>query len=216
MGRADFIESAANADTAATVCDPARWPEGRLALVGPAGAGKTHLVHALMAETGAARVPARDLDEAAVPALVAAGPVAVEDVDGDGGLGLAAEKALFHLLNLARAEGAPVVLTGRAAPARWPVALPDLASRLAAIAPVSLAPPDDALLTALIAKLLADRQLTHEAGLPAYLARRIERSCAAALDVVERLDRASYVERRNLTRRLAAAVLDDTGLDGLS
>jgi chromosomal replication initiation ATPase DnaA len=209
MGRADFIESAANAAALALVCDPGRWPSGRLALVGPAASGKTHLVHVLMAGTGAVRVEAPALSVDAVPSLAASGCIAVEDADRMGGAPdqAAAEAALFHLLNLAGQEGASVLLTGRDAPARWPVALPDLASRLAALTPVRLAAPDDALLAAVIGKLLADRHLRHEPGLPDYLAARIERSFAAAQALVAQLDAASLAERRNLTKAWAGTVL---------
>jgi chromosomal replication initiation ATPase DnaA len=209
MGRGDFIESAANRTALALLDDRSRWPGGRLALIGPAGAGKTHLVHVLMAETGAARVEAPMLRADTVPSLVATGCVAVEDADRlpSAHNPAQAEAALFHLLNLAMQERAPVLLTGRDAPARWAIALPDLASRLAALTPVRLALPDDALLAALIAKLLGDRQLHFEAGLPDYLAARIERSFDAAQRIVERLDAVSFAERRNVNKRLAGDVL---------
>jgi chromosomal replication initiation ATPase DnaA len=209
MGRGDFIESAANCAALAVLSDRSRWPEGRLALTGPPGAGKTHLVHVLMAETGAARIEAPALRAETVPALVAAGCIAVEDADRlpEAPEPALAEAALFHLLNLAAQQGARLLLTGREAPSRWPVALPDLASRLAALTPVQLAPPDDALLAAVIAKLLGDRQLHFEAGLPEYLASRIERSFDAAQRIVARLDATALAERRNLNKRLAADVL---------
>jgi chromosomal replication initiation ATPase DnaA len=211
MGRDDFVVGPANAAALALLDGPAAWPEGRLALSGPAGSGKTHLVHVFMAATGAARVQADALSADVVPALVGAGAVALEDLDRSPG----AEHAAFHLLNLARAERVPVLLTGRTPPAHWPVALPDLASRLAPAAVARLHLPDDALLAAVIAKLLADRHLRHEDGLPAMLATRIERSFDAARAAVERLDTVSLAERRNLTRRLVADLFPpgDAGQD---
>jgi chromosomal replication initiation ATPase DnaA len=207
MGREDFVVSPSNAEAAATVADPARWPGGRLALTGPAGAGKSHLVHVLMAETGAIRVDAAALRTEDAPSLVAAGVVAVEDADRLPAP--EAERAAFHLLNLAAAEGARVLLTGAAPPARWRAGLPDLASRLAALPVARLAPPDDALLEAVIAKQLDDRRLSYDPALPGWLAARIERSFAAARAAVERLDALSLAERRNLTRRFAAEMLPD-------
>lgn len=197
MGRGDFYVSPANAAALGLLDRPHTWPEGRLALCGPAGSGKTHLAHVFIAATGAALVGAAALTPEAVPHLIGAGAVALEDLDRGGH-----EQAVFHLLNLARAEGVPVLLTGRTPPSRWPVALPDLASRLAAIAVGKLHLPDDDLLAAVIAKLLADRHLRHDPGVPEALAARIERSFDAARDAVERLDSVSLAERRNLTRRL--------------
>jgi chromosomal replication initiation ATPase DnaA len=206
LGRDDFILSDSNAAAARIVAAPRCWPGGRLALIGPEGSGKTHLARCFMAETGAACVEAPALRDPDVPALLASGGVAVESADR-----LAApeaERALFHLMNFAAAEEKPILLTGREAPARWPAALPDLASRLSALPIAALAPPDDALLEAVIAKHFADRSLQVEPGLPAYLARRIERSFAAAAAAVDALDAASLVAKRKPSRRLAAAALD--------
>lgn len=203
LGRRDFFVSAANAEAAAAVAAPESWPGGRLALAGPAGCGKTHLAHVFAAETGAPVVEAAGLRAEAAPDLLRFGVAAVEDADrleGDAG----AEAALFHVLNLAAAEGARLLLSGREPPARWPVRLPDLASRLAATAVARIGPPDEDLLAAVIAKELDDRRLRHEAALPDYLARRIERSFAAARAAIDRLDAASLAERRPITRRLAA------------
>lgn len=211
MGRADFIETPANAEAAALIAAWRGWPERRLALCGPEGAGKTHLAHVFMAESGAATVAARDLTAADAPGLVARGAAVVEDVDRIADLppdrAPGAEAALFHLMNLAAAEGCALLMTGRAPPARWPAALPDLASRLAALTPARLGAPDDALLAAVIAKALDDRGLRFEPGVPAYLAARIERTFAAAEAAVALLDAASLAQGRAITRKLAGEVL---------
>ncbi len=204
LGRADFVQTRANAEAATLIGAWRRWPGGRLALCGPEGSGKTHLAHVFAAEAGAAVVAAGALDEAGAPALVARGAVAVEDVDR---MGQGSETALFHLMNLAAAEGAALLLTGREPPARWPVALPDLRSRLQALTPARLMAPDDALLAAVVAKALQDRALRFEPALPAYVAKRIERSFAAAQAAVAALDAASLALRRPITRKLAAQVL---------
>ncbi len=185
------------------------WPGRRLALCGPEASGKTHLAHVCAAESAAALARGRDLDAASPLALLGGGALVVEDADrlGAAARPAEAEAALHHLLNLAAAEGAALLLTGRAAPAHWPAALPDLRSRLSALSAAQLRAPDDALLTAVIAKLLDDRSLAFEAGLPAYLARRIERSFAAAHAIVEALDAGSLAARRPITRKLAAELL---------
>ena len=118
-----------------------------------------------------------------------------------------AERALFHLLNLASAEGCAVLLTGRAAPARWGVGLPDLASRLQAIAVAQIDAPDDALLAAVLAKNFFDRQLRISETLIRYLVPRMERSFAAAREIAERLDRAALASGSPIGRKLAAEAL---------
>ncbi|WP_371037853.1 chromosomal replication initiator DnaA [Rhodosalinus sp. FB01] len=208
LGRDDFFVSPANAEALATVEGWRDWPGGKLVLVGPQGAGKTHLAHVWAALSGARIVAAAELAAADIPAL-AARPVAVEDADRIAQDG-AAEAALFHLHNLALAERRALLVTGRGAPGRWGLGLPDLESRLQAAGIVRLAAPDDALLSALLAKLFADRQLSPSPDTITYLTRRIDRSFAAAARIVAKLDRAALAGKRPVTRALAAEVLDET------
>lgn len=192
---ADFIAGAPNEAALAWLADPARWPGLRLALHGPPGAGKTHLLHLFAYRNSAALAPA-----AALPADPAA-PLAIDDADQ------APEAALLHLLNLAAERRLPLLLAARAAPARWPLALPDLASRLAATTAVAIAEPDDALLAALLARLLAERQLAVAPHVQTYLLNRLPRTAAAMRDAAATLDRAGLEARRPVTRALAAATL---------
>src|SRR5262249_55647593 len=131
------------------------WPARTIALIGPEGAGKSHLA-AIWARAAAADVIASHaLDALSVPQALSAGALAIEDADRSE----LDEAALFHLLNLAKEQSTCVLITARRMPASWPVKLPDLASRLRALPVVALDPPDDAFLTAILVKLFADRQL---------------------------------------------------------
>jgi chromosomal replication initiation ATPase DnaA len=187
------------------------WSGRKLVLSGPDGAGKTHLAHVWSGLSGARIVSATALTEAMIPDL-AQGPVAVEDVPEIAG-DPAAQTALFHLHNMVLAEGHALLLTGRGEASRWGLSLPDLASRISGTQSATLAPPDDALLAAVLAKLFADRQITPKPDVIPYLIRRIDRSFAAAREIVALLDTASLAQKRPLTRKLAAAVLDkDTNL----
>ena len=80
---------------------------------------------------------AKLLSIADLPAAFATGALVVEDLEAAG----LDERALFHLLNLAREEGAYVLLTARSALAGFPVTIRDLASRLRAVPAVALTPP---------------------------------------------------------------------------
>lgn len=209
LGRADFYVSPANADAVALVDGGAAWPNGRMVLAGPEGAGKSHLAAVWSSETGAAVVAAGAID--APDRLATAGRVVVEDADRP--LGRDGEVALFHLANLLAQSGGRLLLTARTPPARWTVRLPDLASRMQASGLATLAPPDDALLSAVLVKQFADRQIAPPAALIPWLVLRIDRSFAAAADAVDRLDRAALVEGRPITRALARRVLH-LGPDG--
>ena len=120
------------------------------------------------------------------------------------------ERALFHLMNLAREEEAYVLITARVPPTELKIDLRDLRSRLRAVPVVSLLPPDDQLFRALIVKFCADRQLAVDEAVVSYLANRIERSYAAARDTVAFLDGEALRLGRPLTRAFAGEVLRKT------
>lgn len=206
LGRDDFFVSPANAAAVATIEGWQGWPARKLMLVGPPGAGKTHLAHVWAALSGARVVGADRLAGADIPAL-AVGNVVVEDCARIAGHG-EAEAALFHLHNLALAEGGTLLFTAATPANFWPLALPDLASRLQATPMVRIAPPDDALLAAVLMKLFSDRQLTPSPATIPYLLRRIDRSFQAARDTVARLDAASLERHQPITQSLARDVLD--------
>ncbi len=210
LGRAAFFVAPANRLALALVDSWPAWPGGRLAVTGPAGAGKTHLVHVWAARAGAQILSLRDVCDLDLAVLPGSALLAVEDVDRLSALRRRrgeAEVALFHLCNHLAAGGGSLMISGRRAPVRWSVHLPDLASRLRAATVAKLDAPDDALLAALLVKLFADRQVAVAPGLIDYLVSRIERSSAAAETTVAALDRAGLSGRRPLTPRLAAEVL---------
>jgi chromosomal replication initiation ATPase DnaA len=208
-GRAAFFVAPANELAVAQIEDWRGWPEGKLALIGPEGAGKTHLAHVWAELTGAPVVHAVDLPDADLPALAGAHAVAVENADRIGG-DAPAEAALFHLHNLLRSTGGALLVTARRSPRDWRLGLPDLASRMQATATVHLNPPDDALLAAVLVKLFADRQLAVKPDLIGYLVERMERSFAAAAVTVAAIDREALATGHRPGIRLARAVLDKT------
>jgi chromosomal replication initiation ATPase DnaA len=172
-------------------------------LVGPEGCGKSHLAAVWADVAGARSIAAHALDTANLPGALATGALVVEDLKpGDFD-----ERTLFHLLNLAREDGAFVLFTARMPPAAFDIELKDLRSRLRAVPVVSLQPPDDQLLRALLVKFCADRQLMVDESVVGYLANRLERSYAAARQAVELMDREALRQGRPVTRAFAAELL---------
>ncbi len=202
---ADFLADRSNAEALAWLARTADWPGGRLAIWGGEGRGKTHLLHAWAEREGAALLPGEALR--GLVALPRSGGVAVDDAD------IAAEEPLLHLLNAAAEARLPVLLAGRAAPARWPTELPDLASRLRAVAAVELHVPGDDMLRTLLARLLSDRQLAVPEPLQDWLLLRLPRDPAALREAAARLDRAALAQGRRVTRPVAVSVLAAFGAD---
>ena len=184
----------------------------RLVLIGPEGSGKSHLAHIWAGLSGADLFPASEV-VALDPDAVTQDALCVEDVHLIA-RDMAAQTALFHIHNFAMERGTPLMLTGRGGVAGWGLTLPDLNSRLSSATTVALEPPDDALLAAVMVKQFADRQNVITPDLIAYLVLRVERSFSVARDVATALDAYAIANKRPITRRLAAEVLDNLGEQG--
>lgn len=207
LGREDFLVSPANALAVEALERWRDWPQRRMLLVGPEGSGKSHLTHVWAAESGARVLAARDIASLDLTRIAAGSALALEDGDRLAGDRLA-EEALFHLHNLLGAQGGALMITATHPVRNWGLTLPDLASRMQALAVTRLEPPDDALLSAVLVKQFSDRQINVTPALIAYLVQRMDRSLAAARSLVAALDAASLAEGRPVTRTLAAALLD--------
>jgi chromosomal replication initiation ATPase DnaA len=196
---AAFLQAPSNAEALAWLAPGTDWPTGRLALWGEEGVGKTHLLH-----IWAARVGAAVWHGAALGGLPPAPPAALALDDADA---CADPAALLHVINAAAERGGRLVLAGRDAPSRWPVALPDLVSRLRATTAVRVAAPEDSLLDALLARLLAERLLVVTAALQERMRLHLPRTPAALREAAARLDRLAMSAGRRLVRRRQVAEL---------
>jgi chromosomal replication initiation ATPase DnaA len=190
LGREDFLVALCNQDAVAWVDRWPDWPGPALVIHGPAGCGKTHLAQVWRQRSGAM--------ESSV----------FEDADRRDD-----DVALFHLFNRHAEEGRHLLLTARTPPARWPGRLPDLVSRLAASPTVAIGPPDDTLITQVLVKLFADRQLDIGAGVVPYLVTHMERSFAAARRLVAATDIAALAAKRAVTVPLVRGVLAELDSD---
>jgi len=200
FARDDFLDGPSNQAALTLLAAWPDWPGRAIMLVGPEGAGKSHLA-AIWAEQAGARIAsARLLATGDVPASLATDALVLEDVAE----GATDEAALFHLLNLARERDAFLLITARTPPATWRLRVPDLASRLKALPVVTVTPPDEHLLRAVMVKLFSDRQIAPDAALLDYLMSRIERSFASVRMAVERLDGEALRRQRPVTRALAS------------
>lgn len=198
--RADFFVSDSNRDALALLDRWPDWPHPIVALVGPHGSGKTHLVH-LWQERSQAQIVDQPISPQGAPPWA----IGIDEADH-----LQDELALFHLMNRALAGEGTLLLVGETSPARWNVALPDLKTRLAAVPVATLGRPDDRLLAVVLLKLFTDRQLTFDDRVVPFLVARLPRSLEAAVNAVAALDAASLARKAPITPQLASDVL---GLD---
>jgi len=200
--REAYAVSDANRGAHAMVMRWPRWRQGHLLLVGPPGAGKTHLAEIWAEQARPIRVAPSALT-ARLGDVGRGAAVLVEDAHA--GLD---EDGLFHLLNRAAGDaGVTVLITGRGRPAEWRIALPDLASRLTAAETAVINPPDDDLLRQVLEKLFRDRRTPLNPGVIEYLLVRMERSVDAARHLVAALDLAALSRQKPVTRALARETL---------
>ncbi|NBW09792.1 MAG: chromosomal replication initiator DnaA [Caulobacteraceae bacterium] len=197
-----FVRSASN-EEAVRVLE--RWPDAAgqvMAICGPAGCGKSHLAAIWAERVGA--VALNGAEAAHVDPLELEGRPVLLDIAQD-----ADDETLFHLINLAQADGGALLLVSRPSPRFWKVRVPDLRSRLDSIRVTAMEEPDDVVLAAILRARFAERSITPNDEVIDYLVRRIDRSAAAVEDVVARLDE----QHRPVTRALARQVLEAVGAE---
>lgn len=179
------------------------WPSPIVVLCGPKGAGKSHLANIWRSRADPLEV---SLANHAGPDPVALRDrhLLLEDIDR----APFDDTTLFHLINSVRQGGQTMLVTARLWPSAWDVELADLRSRLKAATTVEIGEPDDELLSLVIVKLFADRQVAVEPRVVSYLVTRMERSYDAARALVAMIDRLALARRARITTALAAEALE--------
>jgi len=199
----DFLPASSNREALAAIHRWPQWPGQLMLIVGPEGSGKSHLAALWAARSAARTILADKLDQADIERCAESAAVLIEDADRIG----EREERLFHIVNAAVQTQAFMLLTARAPPDAWNLRTPDLVSRLRLAPVVALGAPEVELIEAVLFKLFSDRQLTVEPRVVAFIALRIERSLAAARDVVAALDREALARGRRVTRAMAGELL---------
>lgn len=180
-----LIIGTSNADAVRYLRHVATWPVRTAVLVGPRGSGRSLIGRLFARDTGGRVIDGHD----SVP-----------------------EEEIFHAWNAAQASGTPLLIIADAPPAEWNVALPDLASRLAAVPVLAIGEPDDCLARDLIEALFAQRGIAIAPELPSYIVPRMERSYAMIHRIVAALDAASLAQGRRVGVRLTRETLLSQGL----
>jgi chromosomal replication initiation ATPase DnaA len=207
FAREDFLPALSNREALRAIELWPNWACRMLVVVGPEGAGKSHLGAIWASAAGAITLDGEALNEQSVDACAKACAVVIEDADR----AVKVETHFFHVMNTILQNDLWLLLTSRAAPDAWGLETPDLLSRLR-LAPVTrLAAPDVELTEAVLFKLFSDRQLQVEPHVAAFIALRIERSLGVARKIVAMLDQEALTQGRRITRGMASEALRDIG-----
>ena len=180
---ARIVVGNANARVIEALGAPATWPFGTAVLTGPPRSGRSLLARWFV-ESGAPGEGRESIDDArALP-----------------------EADLFHRWNGAREAGTPLLIVGGELP--WPIALPDLRSRMDAALALTIGQPDDAMAGDLLAALAEQRNLPLGPEAAAYLIPRAPRSFAGLERLVSEIDRLSLERMAPATHSVWRAALE--------
>lgn len=119
------------------------------------------------------------------------------------------ETGLFHCWNRAQESGTALLLTVTSALGEWPIALPDLASRMGAALHLQIGTPDDEMLGELILLHAEQRGLALGPDAAAYLVPRTERSHIGVERLVAAIDRISLERKAPPTQGVWRDALDE-------
>jgi chromosomal replication initiation ATPase DnaA len=200
LGREDFIVAPCNEQALRFIERWPDWPTRSAAIFGPRDSGKTHLARIFADLSGARLLPASELS-GFDPDTQSAVAVELDDAPAD----MERDRVLFALFE--RPSGT-LLLTGRTPPQQWPVALGDLKSRFEALLAFEVWAPDDHLLSALIRKQFADRQLEITGAVVRRLLTHVERTPQAVAAFIGRLDEKALAEKRAISERLVMELID--------
>jgi chromosomal replication initiation ATPase DnaA len=210
LANEDFLVGACNEAAIGWLERWPDWPTRALVLHGPPGCGKTHLAHSFLDRCGGTIIDHRALAMGDAIDVADRSAACIID-DADHAVAAGSEKPLLHLYNILVERGGYLLLTAEAPPARWPIRLADLRSRLNTATLVGIAPPDDTLIAGVLVKLFMDRGLIVANEVILYALPRMERSFAAARKLVADLDSAALGSRRKVTISLLREVLESPG-----
>lgn len=158
-----------------------RWPSPAVLILGPPGAGKTHLGQAWLS-----RGEGEFIDDA-------------QSVD---------ETALFDAINRALAGHINgLVLASSLPPIEWDVSLPDLNSRLNAMPTLTLSEHDEASLEPILRELFERAGRVVAQDVVTFVLRQCERSVQALRELVLELDVAAGSKKADLTKAFVAKYL---------
>lgn len=178
---ANFLISESNAAALKVVRAWPDWPSPMLMLIGPQGAGKSHIGQAWAAETGGTFIDnANEVKEA----------------------------DLFTSMNQAlNGDISGLLLAARQAPSEWGIQMPDLRSRLSNTPIAIIEDHDDDILEPIVRKLFKDKGRDVSQDLIEYLLKYQERSIAAQRIIANELEIAAQRQKADLTKAFAAKYL---------
>ncbi len=200
MSEEDFLVAACNETAYKTIKIWPYWQHFALNIFGPKSSGKSHLAQiwinrvqkSLPRPIQIPVVPASNINMKNINKYANESPfLVIENMDGH-----INEEAFFHLYNHYNVPEKFILFTSEFPLSKLPLKLPDLRSRLNTVPTAEILQPDDAMLTALIAKLFNDRQIIISQEILDYILKHTERSFDFIARLIEEIDDISWTYGR--------------------
>lgn len=171
-------------------------------LHGSNSSGKTHLAHIWQRRSRAYFVnPNEELLE---PILDNYGYFILEDIDNK----IWEENYLFHIFNKFHELKKYTLFTSKLSPLEINFTLKDLNSRIKSILSISIACPSEELLKIMLLKHFSERELKVPLEVINFLVTRIPRECSEIIHIVDLIDKAALLNKRNITIPLVKDILE--------
>jgi chromosomal replication initiation ATPase DnaA len=172
------------------------WNDQKISIVyGNKGCGKTHLGKIWQDKANALSVNKESNLEEVLQRLSIGENILIDDCDQ-----IKDDKFLYNLYNTSKEVASGFILmTASSRPMDWGIELADAKSRIISLNAIVINEPDDFLLSGILVKLFADRQLIITPEVLNYLLLRMERSFSGAISLVEGIDKLSLEKKRNIT-----------------
>lgn len=179
-------------------------------LFGAEQSGKTHLAHVWQQHFGAQfladeYLKVAEIDIPDLAKIINDNAIIIDDIDRKS----VCEKTIFHIINLAIQANQRLLFTSSKPLLLWDVTLPDLLSRLKAAKHIEITAPDDMLLETILIKSFAEKQLNVPENVIAYILPRIDRSIAAIVRLVGKIDEHALQEKKPITRSMVGKMYEN-------
>ncbi len=196
----DYCVTTANSLIWEALHAPQKWSSHCAFLTAPDFGGKTHLSHIFVHTMKGDLLNGHELTE--LPPVGHNAFMCIDNADA-----IADAELLFHLYNKIKEQGAHLLLTSSVPVSDFPHDLPDLTSRLKAAHLLTVAEPDEHLMTQIFMKRFADLQWRVNGDVLAYLLLRITRTFSTIANVIDHLIPLVEENHRNITLPVMRTVL---------
>jgi len=206
--REDFFVSESNNAAVSWVDKWPNWNAPAFVIIGSPASGKTHLMKVWQRGAKAIEISLNDIEKAPEVMLHNVNKnMAIDDIHLIAG-NRDKENALFHLYNIAKENRGSLLTTSEKPIKDCGFTLPDLNSRLMAAPAATILPPDEELMSIMLAKIFSDKQLFVSEDVIKYIIPRIERSFKAVRELADKIDYQSLTEKKSVTIPLVKSIIE--------